>query len=195
MANAAKPSIGTAASEAITRSFTGHHRSCVGGLRSLRSQCTFGLNQILVLAVLPISIPIQVIYSWNPNKRKLWKVAAMAASARCQPRGTWVQVPRLDVTQGWPPDAREQDRPISTDGIGPEVISAGLEILAMVATRDDGFSLKAAQYDWGDTHQWPRRSKARCRKQASRYRTQSFSKRRQRWCFARMHRLPSREAP
>ncbi len=38
---------------------------------------------------------------------------------------------------------------IPADGIGPEVIAAGLEVLDAVAARDGGFSLKVDQYDWG----------------------------------------------
>ena len=38
---------------------------------------------------------------------------------------------------------------IPADGIGPEVISAGLEVLDAVAARDGGFTLKVAHYDWG----------------------------------------------
>jgi tartrate dehydrogenase/decarboxylase/D-malate dehydrogenase len=38
---------------------------------------------------------------------------------------------------------------IPADGIGPEVISAGLEVLQAVAARDGGFSLAVDHYDWG----------------------------------------------
>ncbi|MBN8874811.1 MAG: tartrate dehydrogenase [Rhodospirillales bacterium] len=38
---------------------------------------------------------------------------------------------------------------IPADGIGPEVISAGLEVLDAVASRDGGFTLKVDHYDWG----------------------------------------------
>ena len=38
---------------------------------------------------------------------------------------------------------------IPADGIGPEVISAGLEVLDAVAARDGGFSLIVDHYDWG----------------------------------------------
>ena len=38
---------------------------------------------------------------------------------------------------------------IPADGIGPEVISAGLEVLDAVAARDGGFSLTIDHYDWG----------------------------------------------
>ncbi len=38
---------------------------------------------------------------------------------------------------------------IPADGIGPEVINAGLEVLDAVAARDGGFDLKIDRYDWG----------------------------------------------
>src|SRR5436305_9418547 len=38
---------------------------------------------------------------------------------------------------------------VPADGIGPEVISAGLEVLDAVAARDGGFSLVIDHYDWG----------------------------------------------
>src|SRR6201989_1518736 len=38
---------------------------------------------------------------------------------------------------------------IPADGIGPEVISAGLEVLDAVAARDGGFRLTIHHYDWG----------------------------------------------
>jgi tartrate dehydrogenase/decarboxylase/D-malate dehydrogenase len=38
---------------------------------------------------------------------------------------------------------------IPADGIGPEVIAAGLEVLEAVAARDGGFSLTVDHYDWG----------------------------------------------
>ena len=38
---------------------------------------------------------------------------------------------------------------IPADGIGPEVINAGLEVLDALAARDGGFSLIIDQYDWG----------------------------------------------
>ena len=41
---------------------------------------------------------------------------------------------------------------IPADGIGPEVISAGLEVLDAVAARDGRFSLKVAHYDWGSDY-------------------------------------------
>src|ERR1700690_1242557 len=41
---------------------------------------------------------------------------------------------------------------IPADGIGPEVISAGLEVLEAVAGRGGGFTLKVAHYDWGSNY-------------------------------------------
>ena len=41
---------------------------------------------------------------------------------------------------------------IPADGIGPEVISAGLEVLEAVAARDGGFRLKIDHYDWGSDY-------------------------------------------
>ncbi len=38
---------------------------------------------------------------------------------------------------------------IPADGIGPEVIDAGLEVLEAVAARDGGFRLDVTGYDWG----------------------------------------------
>ena len=38
---------------------------------------------------------------------------------------------------------------IPADGIGPEVIAAGLEALDALASRDGGFELKIDHYDWG----------------------------------------------
>jgi tartrate dehydrogenase/decarboxylase/D-malate dehydrogenase len=38
---------------------------------------------------------------------------------------------------------------IPADGIGPEVIAAGLEVLDAVAARDGGFALTVDRYDWG----------------------------------------------
>src|SRR5271165_6966806 len=38
---------------------------------------------------------------------------------------------------------------IPADGIGPEVISAGLEVLDTLAARDGGFALQVDHYDWG----------------------------------------------
>ncbi len=38
---------------------------------------------------------------------------------------------------------------IPADGIGPEVINAGLEVLDALAARDGGFSLVIDHYDWG----------------------------------------------
>lgn len=41
---------------------------------------------------------------------------------------------------------------IGGDGIGPEVINAGLEALAVCAERDGGFSLDVAHFDWGSDY-------------------------------------------
>ncbi len=41
---------------------------------------------------------------------------------------------------------------IPADGIGPEVIDAGLEVLEALAARDGGFSLKVDRYDWGSDY-------------------------------------------
>ena len=38
---------------------------------------------------------------------------------------------------------------IPADGIGPEVIDAGLEVLDALAARDGGFRLAVNRYDWG----------------------------------------------
>jgi tartrate dehydrogenase/decarboxylase/D-malate dehydrogenase len=38
------------------------------------------------------------------------------------------------------------------DGIGPEVIEAGLEVLAAVAERDGGFQLKVENFHWGSNY-------------------------------------------
>ena len=37
---------------------------------------------------------------------------------------------------------------IPADGIGPEVIEAGLEVLDALTSRDLGFELKIDRYDW-----------------------------------------------
>src|SRR5215217_5991750 len=58
------------------------------------------------------------------------------------------------------PNARQTEDPaamtrqhriasIPADGIGPEVISAGLEVLDAVAARDGGFTVTIDHYDWG----------------------------------------------
>src|SRR3954471_4754804 len=44
---------------------------------------------------------------------------------------------------------------IPADGIGPEVIEAGLQVLDAVAARDGGFTLAIDHYDWGSN--WYRR--------------------------------------
>ena len=41
---------------------------------------------------------------------------------------------------------------IPADGIGPEVISAGLTVLDALAARDGGFRLDVTQFDWGSDH-------------------------------------------
>lgn len=41
---------------------------------------------------------------------------------------------------------------IPGDGIGPEVIAAGLEVLDTCAQRDGGFSLKVEHFDWGSDY-------------------------------------------
>ena len=41
---------------------------------------------------------------------------------------------------------------IPGDGIGPEVIDAGLEVLEALAAQDGGFHLKIARYDWGSDY-------------------------------------------
>ena len=35
------------------------------------------------------------------------------------------------------------------DGIGPEVIDAGMEVLQAVAERDGGFEINSERFDWG----------------------------------------------
>jgi tartrate dehydrogenase/decarboxylase/D-malate dehydrogenase len=41
---------------------------------------------------------------------------------------------------------------IPADGIGPEVIGAGLEVLDVLAARDGGFALTVDHYDWGSAY-------------------------------------------
>ena len=41
---------------------------------------------------------------------------------------------------------------IPGDGIGREVISAGLEVLSALAERDGGFTLDVTQFDWGSDY-------------------------------------------
>ena len=41
---------------------------------------------------------------------------------------------------------------IPADGIGPEVINAGLEVLDAVATRDGGFVFSVTHFDWGSDY-------------------------------------------
>ncbi len=38
---------------------------------------------------------------------------------------------------------------IPADGIGPEVIAAGLQVLETLAKRDGGFALDVTAFDWG----------------------------------------------
>jgi len=38
---------------------------------------------------------------------------------------------------------------IPADGIGPEVIAAGLQALEVLAKRDGGFNLDVKEFDWG----------------------------------------------
>lgn len=41
---------------------------------------------------------------------------------------------------------------IPADGIGPEVIEAGLEVLDALTARGVGFTLKIDRYDWGSDY-------------------------------------------
>ena len=41
---------------------------------------------------------------------------------------------------------------IPGDGIGPEVIAAGLEVLEVCAERDGGFKLDVTDFDWGSDY-------------------------------------------
>src|SRR5690349_628759 len=41
---------------------------------------------------------------------------------------------------------------IGGDGIGPEVIAAGLDVLAACAARDGGFALDVTHFDWGSNY-------------------------------------------
>jgi tartrate dehydrogenase/decarboxylase / D-malate dehydrogenase len=41
---------------------------------------------------------------------------------------------------------------IPGDGIGPEVIAAGLDVLDVCARRDQGFELQVEHFDWGSNH-------------------------------------------
>lgn len=38
---------------------------------------------------------------------------------------------------------------IPGDGIGTEVVAAGVEVLAAIEKRDDGFAYKIDHFDWG----------------------------------------------
>ena len=41
---------------------------------------------------------------------------------------------------------------IGGDGIGPEVVAAGVEVLRVCAERDGGFTFDVAEFDWGSEH-------------------------------------------
>src|SRR5665213_1660837 len=41
---------------------------------------------------------------------------------------------------------------IGADGIGPEVIAAGLKVLGVLARRDGGFALKVEEFPWGSDY-------------------------------------------
>ena len=41
---------------------------------------------------------------------------------------------------------------IGGDGIGPEVVEAGLQVLAACAERDGGFGLDVEHFDWGSDY-------------------------------------------
>ena len=41
---------------------------------------------------------------------------------------------------------------IPADGIGPEVIEAGVAVLEVLASRDGGFSCEFTNYDWGSDY-------------------------------------------
>ena len=41
---------------------------------------------------------------------------------------------------------------IGGDGIGPEVIDAGLQVLGALAKVDGGFELRIEQFDWGSAY-------------------------------------------
>ena len=41
---------------------------------------------------------------------------------------------------------------IGGDGIGPEVIGAGIDVLRALAVRDGGFTLEIASLDWGSQY-------------------------------------------
>ena len=48
--------------------------------------------------------------------------------------------------------ARHKIAAIPGDGIGPEVIAAGLEVLKVCAERDGGFELDVTDFDWGSDY-------------------------------------------
>ena len=57
---------------------------------------------------------------------------------------------------------------IPGDGIGPEVIAAGLEVLEVCAERDGGFKLDVTHFDWGsDYYKQARRDDAGRRRTTS----------------------------
>ena len=41
---------------------------------------------------------------------------------------------------------------IGGDGIGPEVVSAGLAVLGVASERDGGFVLDVEEFDWGSAY-------------------------------------------
>lgn len=41
---------------------------------------------------------------------------------------------------------------IPADGIGPEVIDAGLQVLDALEQRDGGFALEVEHFDWGSDY-------------------------------------------
>ncbi len=41
---------------------------------------------------------------------------------------------------------------IGGDGIGPEVIAAGLQVLEVCAERDGGFKFEVEHFDWGSDY-------------------------------------------
>ena len=41
---------------------------------------------------------------------------------------------------------------IPADGIGPEVIDAGVRVLQALAARDSGFACDVTTYDWGSDY-------------------------------------------
>jgi tartrate dehydrogenase/decarboxylase/D-malate dehydrogenase len=47
---------------------------------------------------------------------------------------------------------RHEIASIGGDGVGPEVVSAALDVLAAIAKSDGGFELKVTGFDWGSDH-------------------------------------------